>query len=911
MYAIDQIQHIAMQEQDRIWTLLGHKLAGEATPQEVEELERLIRQRPELAYQMEAVLQYWQMSSSDDTEEAEAAFNRMKQKMAAQQAQQQPPSSPSNRTPTPIAHRVTWKKKTSPGARLFKTLRNKSGLLNSYVKTSCRTLLRNKTFSSINIIGLAVGMAGAMLLLMWIHHMFNYDTFNTKADRIYQVYSREIQDGQTNVWSGTAHPLAPVLKAKWPQVEESVRLNWVAAFVLKHGDKQLQAQGFLTDPSFFNVFDYPLLKGNPASALLDKYSIVLTQETAERLFGKEEALGKTIRIDSNINFTVTAILDKIPNNSSFRFDYLVPWSYMKDVTWENNDWGSSSVATIVLLKEGVSEAAANKLLVNAIPESDPKVTTQIFLHPMRKWQLWSRFENGQSVGGDIEVARLMGIIAAFILLIACINYMNMSTARSGKRAKEVGIRKVAGAARGSLVFQFISESLMISLVAGAVALLIAQSALHWFNNLVGQQLQIPYGHPGFWLAALGFVIMTGVLAGSYPAFYLSAFRPVKVLKGTFKAVNALVTPRKVLVVVQFTFAILFIICTMVIYKQIIHVQQRDIGVNLDKLAFVYVKGDMSKNFRLIKRDLLDQGLATDVTRTNSPITDIWSNTDQFTWEGKQPNQRIAFSQFLADEDFSRTMGIKILSGRDIEPAKYATDSTAMLLSEMAVQQMGLKQPIGVIIKDGQVDWHVVGVVGNFVPGSPFEQMSPIVLQGPYKDQFGAVSFRLKDERKETLAKIEKVFKQYNPGYPVDYYFATDVHKRKFEGQQNTGQLAAVFAGLTILISCLGLFALATYMAESRIKEVGVRKVLGASVSALVALLSTGFLKLVLIAFVVASPIAWWLMHAWLSNFAYRIEIGWWIFGITGAISLVIAVCTVATQALRAATANPIKALRNE
>lgn len=888
-----------MQEQDRIWTLLGRKLAGEATTRELEELELLIQQHPEFAFQIESVMEYWHVNTPNHPQDAEAAFDRLMQKRK------------SLRPATPIAQRVTWKKRQSTGDRLFQTLRNKTGLLNSYVKTSCRTLLRNKTFSSINIIGLAVGMAGAMLLLLWIHHIVSYDTFNAKRDRIYQVYSREKHDGQVNVWSNTAHPLAPVLKAKWPQVEEAVRLNWVAAFVLKNGDKQLQGQGFLTDPTFFNVFDYPLLRGNPQSALVDKYSIVLTQDAAQRLFGQEDALGKTIRIDSNINFTVTAILDKLPNNSSFRFDYLIPWSYMKDVKWENNEWGSSSISTMVLLKEGVTEATANKLLVNTIKESDPRVGTEIFLHPMKKWHLWSRFENGQAVGGGIEIARLMGIIAMFILLIACINYMNMSTARSEKRAKEVGIRKVSGAGRSSLILQFVSESLMISLVAGVLGLLIAQSALHWFNNLTGEELKIPYTNPVFWLAALGFVVLTGVLAGSYPAFYLSAFRPVKVLKGTFKAAHALVTPRKVLVVVQFTFAIMFIICTLVIYKQIIHVKQRDIGVNLDKLAFVYIKGDMSKQFPHIKRDLLQQGLATDVTRTNSPITDIWTNTDSYSWEGKQPNQRMYFAQFLADEDFARTMGIKIVAGRDINPTKYATDSSAVLLSEMAVQQMGLKQPIGATIKQGEVDWHVVGVVSNFLPGSPFEPVAPIVLQGPSKDWFGAISFRLQDDSKATLTKIEKIFKKYSPDYPFDYYFATDVHKRKFTGEQNTGELATVFAGLTILISCLGLFALATYTAESRIKEVGVRKVLGASVSALVALLSTGFLKLVLVAFAVASPIAWWLMHAWLGHFAYRIDIGWWIFGLTGAISLLIAVCTVAWQAVRAATANPVKALRNE
>ncbi|NII27345.1 FtsX-like permease family protein [Pseudoflavitalea sp. X16] len=784
-------------------------------------------------------------------------------------------------------------------------------MLNNYFKTSCRTLSRNKTFSSINIAGLAVGMAGAILLLLGIVNMYSYDQFHTKKDRIYQVYSQEENGGEIATWNGTPHPAGPALKAGWPQVEEAVRVNWVAAFVLKNGDKQLQTQGYLTDPAFLTLFDFPLLKGNPQTALNGPHSIVLTEKAAGQLFGDEEALGKVIRIDSNINFTVTGILKNIPHNSRFEFDYLVPWNYMKEVGWEDANWGNSSIATYVLLKPGVTEQKANMLIGNLLKNNAPEVATEIFLHPMRKWLLWSRFENGKIAGGAIEIVRLLGIIAAFILLIACINYMNMSTARSEKRAKEVGIRKVAGAGRGSLITQFISESVIIAGVAGVLALLIAQSALGWFNKLTYQELSIPYTDPRFWIAAIGFILVTGILAGSYPAFYLSAFRPVKVLKGTFKAVHALVTPRKVLVVVQFTFAIIFIICTLIIYRQILHVQQRDMGINMDNLAFVYMKGDLKKNYPLIKNELLNRGIATAVTRTNCPITDVWSSTDSYSWPGKGTGEKIGFVQFLSDDDFTQTMGLKVVAGRDINTTLYPTDSTAMLLTESAVKRMKLKQPLGQTIKGDYRDWHVVGVVSDFIPGSPFQPVRPIVLQGPDKDWFGAITFRLKNTSKSELEKVAQVFKKYNPDYPFEYHLAAESHLAKFRGQEDIGQLAAVFAGLAVFISCLGLFALAAYMAESRVKEIGVRKVLGASVSALVALLSTGFLKLVLIAFLVASPLAWWLMHSWLQHFAYRIDIGWWVFGLTGLASLVIAILTVSYQALKAALASPIKAIRNE
>ncbi|MDF2189612.1 ABC transporter permease [Paraflavitalea sp. CAU 1676] len=914
-----------MQEQDRIWTLICRQLAGEATVHEVEELNRMLQEDPELTFTMDMLLNYWQQRKVEDAEDSVQAFDRLKQKLDAIESgisngnrpvalnpQQQPANQHVSRPPAiPIAHRITWKKKTSRTRKLFATLATSSGAINNYVKSSCRTLLRNRAFSAINIIGLAVGMAGAMLLLFWILNIFTFDNFHTKRERIYQVYSRETQSGQTAVWGSTPHPVGPALKDGWPQVEEAVRMNWVGAFVLKYGDKQLQTMGFLTDPGFLNVFDFPLLAGDRQTALQNKHSIVLTEETAARLFGDEPAVGKVIKIDSNVNFTVTAVVKNPPGNSSIDFDYLVPWSYMKDLKWENSEWGSSSITTCVLLKPGVTESAANKMLANVIKQHDPKVKTEVFLHPMRKWQLWSRFDNGKIVGGGIEIVRLMGIIAAFILLIACINYMNMSTARSEKRAKEVGIRKVAGAARISLVFQFISESTVIALIAGVAGLMIAQLALPWFNTLTGQQFVIPFSNIGFWLAALGFVVVTGVLAGSYPAFYLSAFRPVKVLKGTFRLAHAMVTPRKVLVVVQFTFAIIFIICTTIIYRQILHIQKRDIGIDLDKLAFVYVKGDMSKNYELIKHELLTKGLAKSVTRTNSPITDIWSNTDRYSWEGKGADQHVNFIQFLADQDFTHTMNLKVVAGRDLDLKQYPTDSTGMLLTELAVKRMGLKQPVGAIIKDEQFTWHVVGVVRDFIPGSPAQPISPIVLQGPNKDWFGAISFRLADENKNTIESVEKIFRKYNPEYPFEMRMASREHTEKFRGERNTGELATVFAGLTILISCLGLFALATYMAESRIREIGVRKVLGASVSALVALLSTGFLKLVFIAFLVASPIAWWMMHNWLGNFAYRIEVGWWVFGMTGLISVLIAVCTVTYQALKAATASPVKALRNE
>jgi ABC-type antimicrobial peptide transport system permease subunit len=535
---------------------------------------------------------------------------------------------------------------------------------------------------------------------------------------------------------------------------------------------------------------------------------------------------------------------------------------------------------------------------------------------MRKWRLWSRFENGKIVGGVIDHVRMFGFIAAFVLLIACINYMNMSTARSVKRAKEVGIRKVVGAGKSSLVGQFLWESILFAFLACILALIIVQPGLHWFNHLIDGNLAIPYGNPQFWLFMVGFVLFTGVLAGSYPAFYLSSFKPIRVIKGIFKGANALVTPRKVLVVFQFTFAIALIICTIVIYRQLVYGQQRDPGYDKNNLAYVYVKGDMLKNYQFISSALINSGAITAITRSNCPITDTWRWEDNYEWAGKKPDTRYEFAGFNTDHDFIKTTGLKLVDGRDIDIQKYPTDSTAVLLNESAARLMGFPDPIGQTLQRAGKQWHVVGVVKNFISVWPYQPDFPVLIQGPgynNNNQYGALTFRLnsKHSTKNNLAKVAAVFKKYNPDYPFEYHFAEDSYAEKFEGEKFMGTLSAIFAGLTILISCLGLFALATYMAENRIKEIGIRKVLGASVTRITALLSKDFLKLVIISFVIASPVAWWAMNIWLSDYSYRVSISWWIFAVTGLISIVIAVTTVGYQAVKAALSNPVKSLRSE
>jgi ABC-type antimicrobial peptide transport system permease subunit len=540
-------------------------------------------------------------------------------------------------------------------------------------------------------------------------------------------------------------------------------------------------------------------------------------------------------------------------------------------------------------------------------------TTQVFTQPLGRLHLYSRSENGQLVAGRIEMVKLFAAIAAFILLIACINFMNLSTARSEKRAKEVGIRKVVGARKSSLITQFIGESIMLALVAFIIALAIVQVSLDGFNDIVGVKLGINFSNPYFWVFSLAFILFTGLVAGSYPAFYLSSTQPVKVLKGTFKNVNALITPRKVLVILQFTFAITLIICTVIVERQVQYAQDRDSGYNRNNLVYTFAQGDVSTHYDLIRNDLLRSGAAVSVTRTSSPITKHWSDSWGFTWTGStEADKKIDFVRFGADMDFLKTTGATLVKGRDINVKEFATDTAAMLLNESAAKAMHMADPLGKTVSDGDNKYHIVGVIKDFILESPYEEVKPMVIEGP-SWWFQVIHFRLNpaNTTAANIAKAEKIFKQYNPQYPFEYVFADESYAQKFREEQRTGTLAALFAGLTIFISCLGLFGLAAYMAENRIKEIGVRKVLGASVASITALLSKDFIKLVLISILIASPVAWFAMNNWLLTYNYRIQIGWWVFAASGLLAVLIALLTVSYQAIKAAIANPVKSLRSE
>ncbi|WP_153797001.1 ABC transporter permease [Foetidibacter luteolus] len=786
-------------------------------------------------------------------------------------------------------------------------------MIHNFLIIAWRNILRNKSFSIINIAGLSIGMAAAMLILTWIQHELSYDEFHEKKDRLYEVWNRYSNDGRTGCWNNTPKPMAMALQQDYPEVAQVTRDYFIPPVLFSYKDKRISGRGKAVDSSFIKMFSFPLAAGNIHTALNGAYSIVLSQTLATKVFGNENPIGKVVKVDNSDNFTVTAVMQDAPANSKFQFDFLLPWAYMRQSGMSNDAWGNNDLHTYVLLKPGVSVNALQarlKTLRKKYDKDDPRIET--FLYPLTRMHLHGNFENGVETGGRIEIVRLFGIIAGIILLIACINFMNLSTARSEKRAREVGIRKVVGARKSWLIGQFLGESILLAFIAGLFALLIVQVTLPFFSKLIGQQLILQYNQPFIWLSAACFVLVTGILAGSYPAVYLSSFKPVLVLKGKIKAGSALLTPRKILVVMQFALAIMLIVSTIVVRQQIQKAQNRQAGYSKDNLVYHFMEGDVQKNYTLIKNELLASGVAVSVTKTSAPITEGWSNTWSLGWQGKSPKDKTTIDRFCADDAFVKTAGLQLAQGRDFNLAKYPTDSLGAIINESAAKVMGFKQPIGQLIQDMGKDWHVIGVIKDFILQSPYHATAPMFIAGA-GGYFNVIHIKLSAARpmQQNIDFLKKLFKKYNPEYEFNYRFADDEYASKFHDEERTGTLATLFASLAIFISCLGLFGLSSYMAENRIKEIGIRKVLGASAQNITLLLSKDFLQLVLVAIVIASPAAYWAMSKWLQNFEYRTALHWWVFVIAGIAALLIALLTVSFQAVKAAVTNPVKSLRNE
>jgi len=785
-------------------------------------------------------------------------------------------------------------------------------MLKNYFKTAWRNLLRTKGFAFTNLLGLTIGITCTIFILLWVKDELTYDKFHSNYNNIHVVIANRDFNNRVFTDYNMVLPLAKAIEEESPQVKNAVVTTQTQSRVFAYQDVKLKKNGHLVSEHFFNMFSWKFIKGNAATAINNPSSIVLTQSAAKAVFGSTDPINKVIRLDNNEDVKVTAIIADPPGNSSFQFDFIMPFNYADDFTKQMmNNWSGSSWRVYVQAIPGANMKQLNQT-INAIKKRhDPgdKISTY-FTFPMEKWRLYSEFKDGKNVGGMIEYVRLFSIIAIIILLIACVNFMNLSTARSEKRSKEVGIRKTLGSDKMQLVLQFFFESMLLVFVAFILSLVFVYFLLSPFNLLVSKNLSLDINQPYFWIASLVIIVFTGAVAGSYPALYLSSFNPIKVLKGIFQTGRKAVLPRHVLVVLQFAISILLISATFIVYQQIQHIKNRDMGYDPNNLIMVPGTPDIQKNYTVIKQELLESTLVSSVTKASSPITEVWWKSGAPDWNGKPADLSIIVSGIRTDVDFTKTMGIKMLSGNDF--SGMPADSSSILLNKAAVEAMNLKNPLGMEMRFGDEKYNVIGVTDNVIMESPYQPVDPMLVFYNANES-GIISLRLKEGvlPQKALPVIESLFKKYNPAYPFDYQFADAEFGKKFLTEELISTITNIFAGLAILICCMGLGGLAAFTIEKRFREIGIRKVLGSTVAQVLMLISKEFMKLVLIAFVIAVPFSWWLMHNWLEQYTYHINIGIWIFLAVGIIVLLITLLVVGLNTIRAANTNPVKSLRTE
>lgn len=799
-------------------------------------------------------------------------------------------------------------------------------MFKNYIKIAWRNLLKNKGYSLINIGGLALGMAVTLIIGLWMYDELTHNSYFENKDKIAQVFQSQTFNGQTGTGPAIPLPLEPALRDGYGDNFEHITMcSWTQSHYIKYGETNLSRTGNYIQQNGPELLNLNIIKGEK-DGLREISSIMLSQSLANALFGNEEPIGKVVKVSNEYDLMVTGVYVDIPFNNTFNdTDFIIPWEhYVANREWIQNsldNWGNNSFQLFVQVADNSDISVVSEKIRNVkkdLNEDTAEFNPQLSLLPMADWYLRSNFEDGKQVGGRIKYVWLFGIIGAFVLLLACINFMNLSTARSEKRAKEVGIRKSIGSQKGQLVYQFLSESFLVVLFAFLVALGIVLLSLNGFNELARKEIAFPWGNATFWLISIGFIIFTALLAGSYPALYLSSFRPVDVLKGTFKAGKYAGLPRKILVVLQFTVSVAFIIGTVIVMQQINHAKNRPIGYDREGLIQVPTfSQDFTGKTDLMREQFLKSGAVVAMATSSSPTTRIWSNRGGYTWEGKPEGFQEDFAWTEVSPEYASTLNLKIVEGRDFS-RDMASDSLGILINETCVKYMGLENPVGTIIRDsGDEDpdppMKIIGVVEDMITQSPYEP----VKQGWYvydrNNNFSYYNLRLNPNRSasENLAVIERVFKENFPAIPFEYDFVDDEYAEKFAAEQRIGTLSGIFTALAILISCLGLFGLTSFVAEQRTKEIGVRKVLGASVFNVWNMLSKDFLKLVTISCFIAVPIAYYVMNGWLQEYPYRVILKWWIFALAMLGAFGITVLTVSFQAIRAAKQNPVKSLRTE
>ena len=795
-------------------------------------------------------------------------------------------------------------------------------MLRNYLKIALRNLARNKGYSFINIGGLAVGMAVAMLIGLWVYDELTYDRYHENHDKIAAVWQNQTFNGDIKTMEAIPRPLEMSLRNEYGSYfKHIVMSSWIGEHSITYGEKKYSEEGGAMQEDAPRMLSLRVQAG-VLDGLKEPNSIMLNASTARAIFGDQNPIGKIVKLDDENDMEVTGVYEDVAiNGTTFhRLGFITPWSRFVQSEWirqSADDWGNNSFQLYVQLADNVSMAKAAAAIRDVklkASEKTKQYNPEILLFPMNDWHLYGNFENGVQAGGRIEYVWLFGIIGIFVLLLACINFMNLSTARSEKRAREVGIRKAVGSVRGQLVSQFLSESFLVVGFALIVALLLVLGSLPLFNNLAAKEIAFPWSSYPFWGAILLFSVFTALLSGSYPALYLSSFQPVKVLKGTFKVGRFAALPRKVLVVLQFTVSAALIIGTIVVFQQVQFTKNRPVGYDRAGLVQIPLNNSVyAGKYNFMRQELLNSGAVEEMSFSNSPTTGVNWYGAGFSWPGKPASLQTRFAMVFVTHDYPKSMGLKFVAGRDFS-REFATDSSAIILNQTAVKYMGLTDPVGTMItdEDGK-DGRVIGVVEDMVMRSPYEPVMQTIFKYGKDDMAGFYNLRLNPGQStaKSIATLESIFKKNFPERPFEYQFVNDEYAAKFAAEERIGKLTGVFTGLAILISCLGLFGLASYVAEQRTKEIGVRKVLGASVVSLWRLLSKDFVLLVLIALLIAAPLAGYFMDGWLQKYTYRTELSWWIFAATGAGALAIALLTVSFQAVKAALMNPVESLRSE
>jgi len=808
-------------------------------------------------------------------------------------------------------------------------------MLKNHFKSAFRNLWKNRTYSILNIIGLSIGVTCAAFIFLWVEDETTFNHNFANRDQLYHIMQNEKSDRGISTNGSTPGPLADAAKAEIPGIKNSGRLSWPMDELAIVGDKSIKINGIYADPSILSMYTMPFIQGNAKSAFQQTQSVIISESMAKKIFGETNPMGKPIKMNGNVGYaadglyTVTGVFKDLPANCNYHFQWVSPFKAWETANPWVNLWDNPMPEVIVQLDPAASRAAVDQKLTHYLTTKVTGAKNTLFLFSMNDWHLKANFENGVQTGGSIRYVHLFSLIAVAILLIACINFMNLATARSEQRAKEVGVLKVMGAGRASLIGKFISEAVVLSFLAVLLSIGLLYLLLPAYNTLVNKQLSIHLFQFSHWSSLLAIAIVAGLVAGSYPAFYLSSFNPVFVLKGRtarfrtspkrgttlwakfIKTSGSAVFIRKGLVITQFTASVILIICTVIIYQQVQHIKNRDIGYTMDKLVYMDLQGDMKKNFGILKNKLIATGYVENATTSLHDALHVYSSGSGMTWQGKDPNMLVPIHSNAVSPDYISTMQMQLLSGRDFYPA-FGVDSLSVIINESMAKLMGNEGKTGSILSNGPYHAQVIGIIKDFVYNDIYGFGAPLIL---FPDLRGAtvmaLRFKPNADLSKALAATESVITAENPGYPFEYHFADEAFDAQFSVETLIGKLAGVFATLAVFISCLGLFGLAAYTAERRAKEIGIRKVLGASTRGLAGLLSKEFLQLVTISCLIAFPVAWWAMKGWLQGYEYRTIIHWWVFAVAGALALVVALLTVSFQAIKTALANPIKALRSE